>query len=635
MGRLSLPLLALGLLAHAPVARAAADYPAADPRPLLEEASAAWDLSQQDAVLLREEARHVQLADGRWREERRRVVWIRTHWALGVFADLRLPWDSARQTFTVGALRVWRDGRWIEGRPTAVVETTPFALRDAPDYASVRETMLLHDGIELPCVLECAYALEDLAPPRGGREGLWAFRHVVPALESRLTIETPAGAPLRALPAGGAPAARPEPAGGEPGRTVLTFAMRRTEAAPLFAADPPEADLPRVAWSSFADWPALGQAVAAGLDGGDELDAALVDSLEALRVGGPPIAELAGRVAAFVARAHRHVHYPARVLPPAARPVARIHDTAYGGDLDLAALAAALLRRAGCRVWPALVGRGHGSIDGEPPSLALLRAPGLWLEADGLAAYWDAATGHLHHGGGFLSGRTLWRIGLDERPAVWPPGGDGGGRLDLSVLLRWDAAAKRWTGSGYLEAAGACSPYDQMAGPGGAAQAELDRMISGVLAGMATQSYGPRAFAPTAVGLHFDLRPAAAARDTLGRLPLAIGAPAGGPLSLVPGDWKLHLPAREAAARLPGPLAQTIKIDVDLGGLESVRLPAPVQISNAAGSFRLEAARAGERLSITRALRLDRARYEPADWPALRALLLAESGSAGRLVLLR
>ena len=203
---LGIPSLLATLLFPGGAAAAAMSYDGSfDVTAALEEAGRTWDLNAQDAVFLLESARFTWTEDGRLREERHRLIWISTDFGQETYADLRLPWDSDRQTLTVKALRVLRDGRWIEARPTAIVDTTPFALRNAPDYTGVRETMLLHDGVEIPCVLECAYVIEDKVPFRAGCDGAWTFRHADPALESRLILEGPTEASVRAIPADGAP----------------------------------------------------------------------------------------------------------------------------------------------------------------------------------------------------------------------------------------------------------------------------------------------------------------------------------------------------------------------------------------------------------------------------------------------
>jgi hypothetical protein len=387
------PLLAVAILsaAFAFGARFAAAEPmtydnALDIGAMMADAQKTWDFAQQDGILLLEQAHYTWLDDGRLREQHHRVVWIGTDIAQRNFADLRIPWDSDRQAFTVQTLRVWRGGRWIEARKTAVVETTPFALRETPDYAGIRETMLLHDGVELPCILECAYTIEDKAPYRPGIEGEWTFRHVVPALNSWLIVEAPSKAGLRTSASTGVVA--PDPAG----PAVFSFRVRNADPLPLPPGDRPAADLPHVQWSTFADWPALGAVVAKAFDDAGDLGIALEDSLKTVLEGTDYASEKARRVCDFVKRSERRVAYDWRLLSPRTRAAARTFDTAYGSDLDLAALAGGLLRRAGFEVTPALLATAPGEERGATPTFALFQSPGLWLTGKDYSAYWDAAT---------------------------------------------------------------------------------------------------------------------------------------------------------------------------------------------------------------------------------------------------
>jgi hypothetical protein len=107
---------------------------------LLQQAEQSFDLDAEDAVYLLDSARDDWTSDGRRIVTRHRAVLIRTGQAIRDLADLRIPFDASRQHFTVTALRTWRlsDERWIESGPTAQVETLPFALDHAPDYAHLR-----------------------------------------------------------------------------------------------------------------------------------------------------------------------------------------------------------------------------------------------------------------------------------------------------------------------------------------------------------------------------------------------------------------------------------------------------------------------------------------------------------------
>ena len=130
---------------------------------LLERAGDAFDLEREDAIFLLDELSETWTTDGRLVRSIHQIALIRTEYGLDHYADLRVPWDSARQCLVLQALRTWRpsDDQWIDAGPTASVETLPFAVDRSPDYCHLRETMLLHDGVELPCVMETRYTIED------------------------------------------------------------------------------------------------------------------------------------------------------------------------------------------------------------------------------------------------------------------------------------------------------------------------------------------------------------------------------------------------------------------------------------------------------------------------------------------
>jgi len=131
----------------------------------------------------RERALHL-ASDGRLREERYRLVWINSALAVRAYADLRVPWDSDRQTLAVQALRVWRDGRWIDHRPTAVVETTPFASAPRLTTPASARRCCCTTGSRCRAVLECDYVLEDKGGPTGpDSTGGGSFAQGDPALE--------------------------------------------------------------------------------------------------------------------------------------------------------------------------------------------------------------------------------------------------------------------------------------------------------------------------------------------------------------------------------------------------------------------------------------------------------------------
>lgn len=603
----------------------------------MEQARDTWDFDDEDGVLLLEGMRLTWLEDGRLREEHHRVVWIATDHALEQYADLRVPWDKDRQTLKVNALRVWRDDRWVRHRPTAVVETTPFQFRTAPDYTNIRETMLLHDGIERPCILECDYVVEDRMPFRAGFDGQWLFRHNNPALNSWVIIEVPEGTELELATSPGVQVTDETPGGPVEGFDVYSMRMQRMEPAPLPETADPAAYLPHVQWSSYASWNELGDQIKAAFVGKQRLGDALEDSLANLLEGANSNSEKAHRIAEFVRTHQRTIGYDPSWFRPQVRAAERTYATGYGVAIDQAVLAASLMKQAGFEVWPVLLADGYGDVDEGVATTARFGAPGVWVSGAGVEAYFDAARGSLHNGLAPIYGRTVWLPGFEENPRVRWAGEGQPSELTLALELAWDAESERWTGDGYYEAGGGFSPYDKMEGGGDRSDSHLDRVVGGVISGADVTGFSPLSFDRFTVATDFTFEAPAAERDDLGRLPVVIGSPGGGILDMLPGDVRLHLAERGSPAILPGSGAQTVKLTLDLSGLELVRAPEQMSeaLSNDAGYFELSAVRDGDELTITRTLAIDHARYEPVQWPALREILLEEVDPANRTVLLK
>jgi len=267
-----------------------------------------YDLARLDAVLLLEDLTVTVSAGGR-RTTVHRIAWLGTEIGLNAYGDLRIPNNTGTSTLEVVALRTWMDGRWwpdeSEISPTAVVETTPGAIQSADDYTTMRETMLLHDGIELPCIVETIYTITERRPPEYGFDGLWIFPKADPAVLTRLAVEVPKGMTLHHAEKNGAP----EPALDDSGPDVDTYVWRAEFvdrlARPLVGV--PAAYAPHVAWSTWESWAALGETVAASVGRSASLDEALADSVANLIDGRPvPIAR-AEAVADFINETTRAV----------------------------------------------------------------------------------------------------------------------------------------------------------------------------------------------------------------------------------------------------------------------------------------------------------------------------------------
>jgi hypothetical protein len=518
--------------------------------------------------------------------------------------------------------------------PTAVVETLPFAVQSADDYTGRRETMLLHDGVELPCVLEVAYATVEKVAPAARDDGLFVFAGEDPALLRELRLVVPPAAAVSHAVGNGAPAMEEVAArGNAPGGVDATRAFAWVAAPAGRLPMPHTADAasvsPYAVWSTWPGWDALAERVEAWFGEPGPLPKDLLDSLAVALRGAPTPRSKAPAVARLVNDGTRLVGCdPSYWTAP--RAAARTWDTAYGHRLDRAVLALALFREAGLEARPCFVGRGFGAVDGSVPGLSRFGGVSLLVRGGGFEGRYDPSTGVVADGAAPLAGRTVWTVGEDDVPAL--PAGDAGA---LRVVLTLEPGEDGgWTGTGFCEAEGALSPYHRIAGLSGEAGGYLSG-VAGALEGAEVAEHSIERLDRDAVTAGFEMNLAAPEPDDRGRTTLVLGEPSGGVMDALPEDARLFEERRTSPVLLPGPLRQEVEFRLTPGERETVLLPTERTIGNRAGSFALTVERDGDRVTVRRTLRLDSARVEAADWPLLRALLLAETDERSTTIALR
>jgi len=394
-----------------------------------------FDPAEHDAIVLVESRRVTVLGGGVTRTKTHRVVWIGAAMGIRDHADLRVPYNSATAKMTVTALRTWRGETWWPRNgavsETAVVETLPFAVATADDYTSMRETMLLHDGVELPCIMETEYEIEERGADGDGTDGLWVFAQNDPAVLAELVLDVPEGARVSFLSRNGAP--DPVIAGGA-GRTA-TYTWRMTDLDRL--------GLPRrgPAPGTLPTWPTRPGPRGPISDGGSRRASTprrswTWRSPTPLPRGfehAPSAASKARIVASFVNESTRSIHYDTRHWSFSPRTASRTYETAYGHGLDRAVLAAALFREAGLGAEPLYRSIGV-SVDDEVPGLSRFESVALRVTGDGIDAYYDPVEGTLADGPSPTFGRAVWAPASENalRPrARKPPRKPAGSRSSL------------------------------------------------------------------------------------------------------------------------------------------------------------------------------------------------------------
>jgi hypothetical protein len=116
-------------------------------------------------------------------------------------------------------------------------------------------------------------------------------------------------------------------------------------------------------------------------------------------------------------------------------------------------------------------------------------------------------------------------------------------------------------------------------------------------------------------------------------------------MSALPADVHLYVGERASHVALPSAMRQSVAVTVKGDDVEAVRIPEEVALENATGSFRLSVDEGDDgSFTVTRELSINGSgspsgtspvTVAPAEWPALRALLLEEADPRNRTIMLK
>ncbi|MCF7810858.1 DUF3857 domain-containing protein [bacterium] len=601
---------------------------------MLNAASQVYDLDKEDAVILRNNCRVDIFADGRLKFFVHEIVLIKTDKGRGHYADLRIPFDASIQNFTVTALMTWRGEECINSDNTAIVETLPFALSNAYDYNNMREMVLMHDGIELPCVLETAYIIEDKKPIQNGAEGIWIFAKDDPVLKSIFSLIIPNDIKPNIFPTGKLKAKRLSTL--ESGKKLFEYEMNNIPALPVpHTIDPAEYST-HVTWSTWEDWDKLGNEIKKAYEAELTLNEALKDSLNELLDGAWTTSEKAERIAKFVDTSTRYINYPESYWLWKPRNANRTYETGYGHRLDRAILAEALFEEAGFMVFPIYRGKGYGDINGGPACLSRMDGFAIWVShADGVEAYYDPVSSTIYNGLEPIFGRTIWFPGSGDDPEVKWKGEGTLSNLELNLNIKYDNAKEQWKGTGFYKVSNWLNPFGDMEGIGNEASSYLKKVISGVIADAEIVDYNPVKFNRFELGIGFEFNAPVGDEDDYGRYQIMVSDPKGGLYDKLPSDVDLAIEQRESPVILAGLISQKISLRIETDGLEIVYSPEERKIDNDIGKFLLSCEKHDGYVIITRNLSLSSSKYNSEDWQLLRELLLTDRSERSRKLLIK
>ncbi|MCD4691096.1 DUF3857 domain-containing protein [bacterium] len=626
---------------------------------LMDRAKETLDLEVTDVVLLFDGRDVAVASDGSVTTTFHQIVWISTELGIEEYADLRIPWNSTNATLEVKTLRTWMDGRWwpheTSLNPTAIVETLPYAIAGADDYTTMRETMLLHDGVEIPCIMETVYSITRRFPDGIRSDGLWLFHRDDPAVRVAYSVSVPGDVALAFAVGNGAP----EPDVVREGRVHrYVWEMRDQQRRGVPHVSDAAAHAPYAVWSTWNGWSALGEALTASIDGaldlvfgeGAEHSDTLRDTVAALTEYEPHAPARVEAVAGFIAETTRYIGYDTSHWALAPRPAGRTFETAYGHRFDRAVLATALLREVEgvTSVTPLYRTRGPAGIDADVAGLSRLGGVELLVEGPRVRGVYDPAASTFAEGEpNPFSERFMWIAGEGGlRESGTPPvriygreTSRDGQRLDgapsrfvCSVSLERDDDGA-WGGRGFAEGERVLSFYRTIIGVGDVSERFCGHIVSGLVDGAEITASNVAELAPerTAVGFSFTWDPGDA--DDEGRSLFLLGDPAGGLEDGLPSDVHLYEQKRTSPVLLPDAFEETVLFRIHLSEDETVLAPASVELTNEVGRFAQSVERDGDWLVVRRSLSIAKRTIAPAQWLELRALLLAGDSKQHRTIL--
>jgi hypothetical protein len=631
----------LGLIISIPLTAAPAEMGTSggyDLDRLLEKADDLFSLSENDAVILLNRKDIEITPEGDLKTRVHSVVRIGTRSSIRSYADLRVPCNSDVSEFRTIKLRTWMDGRWWpdpeEISETAVVRTLPSAIAGASDYAAMREVMLLHDGVELPCIVETEYEIIRRGTAKDMPGGFEIFAQSDPAVMVEYSVKVPGGSGLEFASGNGA--AEPEKEKTESG-TEYIWKMENIERLGSPRINNPSSHLPYIVWSTAADWKSFGEMITSNFNEAAVLGSELSDTVSGIVEFEPAAEPKVRALAKFINSNTRPVHYHPRFWFPRPRPAARTWETAYGHSLDRAVLAAAMIRGAGLGAELLFISGKTAPLLKPAAQIAAFEEICLQVSKDeNILGFYYPESGKFTEGFNNLLGRAVWNPAESSPPAIYYHQGspESPDHYHLQLTLE-HSEGEGWTGTGFMDTDGIFCVYEEIAGREGGTLKFIDRLVSSVLPGAGGFEFNPEVFDRGRVAAGFRFRIEEQKKDDQGRVRLVIGEdPAGGIMARIPSSLHLSHEERTSPVVLPVAMSRNIRLIIKAPGLEPVYLPEDIEINNIAGSFLLKAEESSGSVIINRELSLD-SRIVPAEsWVLLRALLLEDADLRNRTVIL-
>ena len=602
---------------------------------LVKQAEEKFSFENQDAVILVNEERITLTDDYRKKRYVHKVVWISTSNAVSRYGDHRIPLDAKFQKMDVHLMRTWMDNKWWDTGESGIVETLPFSVSKAPDYSSQRDMILIHNGIEVPCILEWAYTIEDTSIQIINYQGLHHFQGDDPTLLSTLILDYPINRKIRTAASKSVPDAEKtkipgnlttgetSPENSTLNRETLFYRMMNIEAAPLPRLADPAIYQPHVVWSTWRNWTDFGSEIRESFDRSLEINQSLKDSLDKFLESTLCLSDKAHHIAKFVNISTRLIHSSNERFFLEPRQAQRTFETGYGTALDRTVLAAALYQYAGFLTFPMFLSSGFEDCTEKVASISRLYNFGVWISgSDEVEAYFNPQSCVLSNGLSPIFARSVWIPGSGDDPKVNWNGEANLSSMTIELNLDLSDDLKEITGKGYYLSEQGFNAFDRMEGLNGEMKDHVESVISSILADTKIISCNPVSFSRFKVAVGFEFKTSLEEKDDSGEISLLFNNPTDGVIDHLPKDIQLYDEIRHSPIRLPGKMEQIIKIRINSDSAHFAYLPAERELTTKFGSFQSTISKSLDKVTITRKLNITKVKGEPEEWSELRELLL-------------
>ncbi|MBU0508105.1 DUF3857 domain-containing protein [bacterium] len=278
------------------------------------------------------------------------------------FREQVVQFDSGRDTVIIEAARVrLADGTWIEPEPEAFTLSLAPEVKWAAAYSRLKEQRVSFPNLDVGAALYFAYRIEPKpgtkAPATPHTGDVVLFGDFDPVLEKSYVIETAVNRRIRFEMTHDSFDPVVTEADG-----CISYQWTKRDIPPVV----PEPDMvnlsfivPRLAWTTFADWEDLGLFVSENFWEKVELSEEAVQSWSAITAPDLQAVPALMNVATFVLHRIRSVHLPFGRIGYEPNSADRVWQNGYGDSQDKAVLLTALMRGYGYGPIPVLVSGEH------------------------------------------------------------------------------------------------------------------------------------------------------------------------------------------------------------------------------------------------------------------------------------